>query len=372
MKRMMVFFLLAAMLLSASGMAETKYMTMREVHDEVAAQYPDGWQETIQTKWRTVEIHTPVIVPDADKCPVLALQLIEDHPDLAALPGEGWKDETTADGWVRASRSDTEAAPGTKNSEIDAHHFYAPVDLDMVWDGYGGKTLGALLREGGDLLEAACGEKYSWDMEHPFDVMFNTRTRGKETWTTGLSMSAYQTFHGIPYLYSISHYLTYDINKQNVSYPDVLYQISPFGNVHFVYQPVQSEVMEEDIPLCSFEVIKDALRKEIDAGHIRNILEIRFGYTSANRSKDANDSVSVTRPVWQVEVWWCNKGVSEMKPDDPDYPANSRGKRECVRMIFDAQTGELISMAGDALPTQKRIKDIGYFQGYLTWEDVKK
>jgi hypothetical protein len=41
-------------------------------------------------------------------------------------------------------------------------------------------------------------------------------------------------------------------------------------------------------------------------------------------------------------------------------------------MIFDAQTGKLISMAGDALPKQKRIKDIGYFQGYLTWEDVKK
>ena len=77
MKRMMVFFLLAAMLLSASVMAETKYMTMREVHDEVAAQYPDGWQETIQTKWRTVEIHTPVIVPDADSTsPVIVWRVV--------------------------------------------------------------------------------------------------------------------------------------------------------------------------------------------------------------------------------------------------------------------------------------------------------
>ena len=372
MKRILAFVLLAALLLPASGMAETKYMTMREVHDEVAFQYPDGWHETIQTKWRAVEINTPVIVPDADKCPVLALQVIEDHPDIDALPGEGWQDETTAAGWVYASRPTTETAPSTKNSEIDSHHFYAPVDLDMVWDGYGGKTLGELLLEGGDLLEAACGGKYSWDMEHPFDVMFNTRTRGKDTWTTGLSVSAYQTFHGIPYLYSISHYLTYDINKQNVSYPDVLYQIGPYGSVSFVYHPIQSEVMEDDIPLRSFEAIKAALRKEIDAGHIRNILEIRFGYTSANRSKDASDPVSVTRPVWHVEAWWCNKGVSEMKQDDPKYPTNSRGKREFVRMIFDAQTGKLISMASDFLPAQKRIKDIGYFQDYLTWEDAKK
>ena len=372
MKRMMVFFLLAALLLPASGMAETKYMTMREVHNEVTSQYPDGWHETIQTKWRAVEINTPVVVPDSSQCPVLALQVIEDPPDLAALPGEGWQDETAAAGWVRASKPGTEKAPNTKNSEIDSHHFYAPMDLDMVWDGYGGKTLGELLLEGGDLLEAACGGKYGWDMEHPSDIMFNTRTRGSETWTTGLSVSAYQAFHGIPYIHSISDYLTYDINKQNVSYVDVLYQISPFGSVSFVYHPVQSEVIEEDIPLCSFEVIKDAPRREIDAGHIRNILEIRFGYTSANRSKDASDPVSITRPVWHVEAWWCNKGVSEMMQDDPDYPTNSRGKREFVRMIFDAQTGELISMVSDFLPTQKRIKDIGYFQGYLTWKDVKK
>jgi hypothetical protein len=164
MKRIIVFVLLMMLVLPETGLAKPQYMTMREVHDEVADQYSDGWHETIQTKWRVIEIHTPVIVPDADQCPVLALQLMADHPDLAALPGEGWQDNTTADGWVRASRSDTEAAPGTKNSEIDSHHFYAPVDLDMAWDGFGGKTLGELIREGGEVLALSCGEKYSWDL----------------------------------------------------------------------------------------------------------------------------------------------------------------------------------------------------------------
>ena len=372
MKRIIALVLLAALLLPQTGLAKTGYMTMREVYDEVASQYPDGWHETIRTKWRGIEINTPVIVPDADQCPVLALQVIEDHPDIAALPGEGWKDDTTAAGWVRGSRPAMEAEPSTKNSEINSHHFYAPLDLSMVWDGYKGKSLGDLLQEGGNFLSASCGGKYSWDLAHPYDVVFNTRTRGKETWTTGLSVSAFQTFHDIPYINGISHYLTYDVNRQNVSYADVLYQIDPFGGIRFVYHPVKSEVMEEDIPLCSFEAVKQTLRKEIDAGHIRNILEIRFGYTSANRSKDTNDPVSVTRPVWHVEAWWCNKGVSEMKPDEPDYPTNSRGKRECVRMIFDAQTGKLISMASSFLPAQKRVKEIGYFQGYLSWKNVKK
>ena len=183
MKRIITFLLLLLLFLPENGQTETKYFTVREVHDEVESQYPDGWHETIQTKWRTIEINTPVIVPDADQCPVLALQVIEEHPDFAALSGEGWKDDTTA------------------------HHSYAPVDLDMAWDGFGGKTLGKLIREGGEVLALSCGGKYSWDLAHPYDVMFNTRTRGTETWTTGLSMSAYQTFHGIPYLYSISHYL---------------------------------------------------------------------------------------------------------------------------------------------------------------------
>ena len=372
MKRIAFFFLVIALLLPETGRTETRYMTMGEVYAEVASQYSNGWNETIQTKWRVIEINTPVIVPNADQCPVLALQVIEDRPDIATLPGEGWQDDTAAVGSVRGSRSATEMAPNTKNSEIDSHHFYAPVDLTMVWDGYKGKTLGELLQDGGDLLKASCKGKYSWDMEHPYDVMFNTRTRGRETWSTGLSVSAYQTFHSIPYIHSISYYLTYEIARQNVYSANVLYQVSPFGRVSFVYNSIQSEVMEEDIPLCSFEAIKKALRKEIDAGHIRSILEIRFGYTSANRSKNKNDLVSITRPVWHVEAWWCNKGVSEMKPDDPDYPTNSRGKREQVRMIFDAQTGNLISMASDFLPAQKRIKDIGYFQGYISWKDVKK
>lgn len=187
MKRIIVFVLLMMLVLLETGLAKTQYMTMREVHDEVASQYPDGWHKTIQTKWRTIEIHTPMIVPDADQCPVLALQLMVDHPDLAGLPGEGWQDNTTADGWVRASRPDMETAPSTKNSEIDSHHFYAPVDLNMAWDGFGGKTLSELIREGGEVLALSCGGKYSWDLAHPYDVMFNTCTRGTETWTTGLS-----------------------------------------------------------------------------------------------------------------------------------------------------------------------------------------
>ena len=60
-------------------------------------------------------------------------------------------------------------------------------------------------------------------------------------------------------------------------------------------------------------------------------------------------------------------GKVKMKEDDPDYPTNDHGKLECVRIAIDAQTGEILSIAGDAAPKQKKIKGIEKYQGYISW-----
>ena len=46
--------------------AEQKYYTIGQLHDLIEEEYPNGWQESIKTKWRTVEINAPILVPDAD------------------------------------------------------------------------------------------------------------------------------------------------------------------------------------------------------------------------------------------------------------------------------------------------------------------
>ena len=370
MKKAFCGFLVFAFLLPAWALAEMEYYTLGELYSQIMAQYPEGWKESIPTKWRTVEIDTPVIVPNAEAMPILALEAIADPPEESLLPGTGWSVE--AKSAVRCSRDSLEPAPSTKNSTLTSTHLYAPLDGSLILDGYGGKTILELLEEGNSLVSAVSGGKYAWDWAHAYDVMYNTRTNKKgESWNVYLNFLAYPTFHGVPFLYGIAHYLTYEVH-QNLLYADLLYGVSPWGGISFVYSPIREEVVEADVPLAGFEKVQETLRREIEAGHIRRILEMRLGLMTLDRSSDPADPVSLTRPYWHVEVWWCNKGVSEMRKDDPKYPTNSRGKMECVRIAIDAQTGEIISMSGDCLPDQKKVKGIEVFSGYISWAEVNE
>ena len=59
-----------------------------------------------------------------------------------------------------------------------------------------------------------------------------------------------------------------------------------------------------------------------------------------------------------------------MKEDDSDYPSSDHGKLECARIAIDAQTGEIISIAGTYAPTQKKGQGIEKYHGYPSWGDT--
>ncbi len=40
----------------------------------------------------------------------------------------------------------------------------------------------------------------------------------------------------------------------------------------------EMEIVAEDIPLCTFEIIKEKIKNEIVSGHIRKVFSLRFGY----------------------------------------------------------------------------------------------
>ena len=362
--------LLACLLLPISALAGTEYCTLRELNDQVAAKYPNGWQEDIQTKWRTVTINTPIIIPDADQFPILSLEIEKDDPDLSALPGEGWTVEERDDGRIELYRPRQVDGPSDKKVKITSHHDYSPIDMELVLDGFDGKTVRDLISDGNKLSSAVCHHRYTWDAVHPIETMYNTCVKGKETWVNCFDYLAYQTFYNIPLIQGVWYYLNYDIH-QNLYYTDTLYSIDPWGEISLVYTPVSAEVIDPDIPLLCFEAIKEVLTEEIEAGHIRKILEMHLGYMSMDRSTDPEDRASITRPYWHVEVWWCNKGIIRLAGDDPEYPTNDHGKGECVRIAIDAQTGEIIGMAGDALGRQKKVDGVQLFPGYLNWDKVE-
>ena len=72
---------------------------------------------------------------------------------------------------------------------------------------------------------------------------------------------------------------------------------------------------------------------------------------------------------------WKSGGVknekTEIKEDDPDHPTNDHGKLECARIAIDAQTGEIISIAGTYAPKQNKLHGIEDFQGYVSWDNTQ-
>jgi len=66
-KSLAILLLLAALLTSAS--AESGYCSIQQVRVDT----PHRWTETYETQWRTIEIDTPVMVPEVDAVPIVKI-----------------------------------------------------------------------------------------------------------------------------------------------------------------------------------------------------------------------------------------------------------------------------------------------------------
>lgn len=113
-----------------------------------------------------------------------------------------------------------------------------------------------------------------------------------------------------------------------IAYVDGGYQIS--------FDPLkEKDEIERDVPLCGLDRVIEAIEQRIEAGNIRDIHALRFGYCCYINENDD----TVAYPVWQVE---CDYFF------DPSENAKARGKMEDLSivngpyyrtMIVNAQTG---------------------------------
>lgn len=129
-----------------------------------------------------------------------------------------------------------------------------------------------------------------------------------------------------------------------------------------IWSVINPEVIEEDLPLLSFDAFKGRLEELIEAGKLRGVDAMRFGYGTC---KDGKEWKLV--PVWVVTGGYTddpNSDVNVMTYVDEDgdvcWPI---GYGE---YYFNAQTGEMmeqyaVSAREDALPMPKILK----------WSDVE-
>lgn len=84
-KRILSCLMALTILLPAASYAQQEYLTIGELREQVEG----GWQQTYETKWRTVEIDAEVKLPQTDAVPIL--KVVYDIPQTTVTAEEsGW------------------------------------------------------------------------------------------------------------------------------------------------------------------------------------------------------------------------------------------------------------------------------------------
>ena len=134
------------------------------------------------------------------------------------------------------------------------------------------------------------------------------------------------------------------------------------GSYSFCMVPLaEDETIAADVPLSPLDRVIDSIEKQIEAGHIRDIYALRFGYCCY----EGTEGRTILYPVWEVECAYCYSAKKEIPTDAEleDEPSILSGLFY-RKMIVNAQTGEFI----DPAKLMDRVFDCPEI---MTWEDVQ-
>ena len=377
---------------------------------EVRESAPDYWQTGLTVNGEAVS--APVYVPDVGQMPVLRVRAhkFSDEELTAALGGEVC-DFTP--------REDKHSFDVRSTQELDGYTHYRQAIIQNVWQKEWKPVLARLELEpdlwdegvmptaentyaenqtislaeaiedvqkrfeklysnidGGFFLENVEVLSPSLDEKDEIDEV------GKLTGVGGYHIDGVEMLHGVPILDRINRAFQ---NSSN----DSLYMIVASTNAHnYVadYRATdhftaigipwkETEMLAEDIPLCSLDDVIAAMQPMIDSGRMKYIYDLRLGYVAyADREIKYNDKDTWRESVIRlVPTWICrcsyvkdpNRDYSNV-PESESHEANAPWSLDWHRAIFmiNAQTGKLIN------DHEMGLDDL-YAPQLLTWDDVK-
>jgi len=368
MKKMLI--LLAALLLVSTAASAQEYVTLAQLREQAG----DGWHGTYQAHGREITIDADLAwMTESDACPIVEVEGIgfeEDDerfdqylalPDshIYAFPCSVSVDVLCRDNkelyplgaYMGKSRQEqhsylngeTPVVP-PENNALSYEEFLARIDSDL--NRLTGFTLHDFHIQ--EVMTTSCA--YKTKKVNGEEMNGDPLTKVGE-W----HLDAQQLFYGIPVVESSVH-------------PDI-----PGGLFHYSYTVPdnfwfqfkcmrEKRVMEEDVPLLAFDAFIGRLEELIDAGQLRGVDEIAFGYLPC-----VSGNTHVLLPTWRI-LGGYHKNPNyekELMPfvDEDGATLYPIGYRE---YYFNAQTGDMIDMPkknhDDALPNAYRV---------LTWDDVK-
>lgn len=361
---------LALLLVPLIGLSEG-YVSI----EVIGKQSLERWTQSYETNWRTIEVDVQPRLPDVEKIPILKVSPDLSIPNVSIL-GDEWEYSVDVVGGIHISNDKGEASAylsrieKEENGKTVSSHFYAPYDTNRIYAENLDVSLGQVLDELDEYLASMGLSSSEWDFSQPEDVLCN-----KLIDETGefLSPGMYyimlnQSLNGIP-LYNRSC-----SREQEMSW-DLILLFTRYTSeaMSTVWRKVKiKDVLAEDVPLCDFSIIKDAIETEINAGHIRKIFDVELGYTLFNEPgseygvpRDKSklpEAIYYAVPVWRVNCYYVESEKKELR-DYSGLDVPERTVSEYYSIMFDAQTGSMLNQFNTR-------KGDGEYKGFISWEDI--
>ncbi len=385
MKKQFLAWLLAALLAPLAGLAQTQYVPIDTLKDEAQIH----WTQTFETKWRTVAIDAPIILPDVDAVPIVQLGYDMRAPLLTAEQ-TGWdevKGSEETEGSLLLYRYEAREVPRSVNGRRvnqmqeqkgDWYGGFAPENTyvpmsDITFGEICDQINAELTRFGYDPSAFMVAEPLRLWSQHWYYYGY------KEDALPGtILLEACSTVMGLPILDHIWDAVNDHTNGESrCDECWALFRLSAGYDAYegrmghlFVDAPKVTKVLADDVPLCALDTVKAAIEPEITAGHIRKIYELKFGYVlynepglyrEPNTAMPLDEQLYYAKPVWQVNCLYVKSPAGSLRKL-PDDVYDDRNTLDYYQLLVDAQTGELIQ--------ESNAQDRCEYKGYLSWIDA--
>ena len=303
---------------------------------------PPRWTATFQAGKFTVEVDVQPTIPDVDALPVLKAV-----PEADAMQGS----------WLALVGSFE-----TTSKSMGSGILYPPLDENAPCTPSGltlamGKAVAA--EAFADMGENGC------DLTHIDHVKrFYTKT------ADAITVRFFATLRGVPLWGHAIDSVRGCADNELVFYPhyNLTYQDAENYRISG-YTVLESAVLAEDVPLCSFDRVRETIQAEIEAGHIRAVYAVDLGYALYNEPGATREpglewlqtAEFYVVPAWRVLCLYTADAGKALPASAYASPYTSLYE---LTLYVNAQTGELLD------PTQ-RGNDCAPFTGFLSWEDVQ-
>ena len=365
--------LLLCMLCVSATAAETGAVSIRELPGITSP----AWEQSYEAYGRTIDVDVEIFIPDADTAPILTVRndsLVEE-PAKSALEAE----------YKKADKKDRKHFYEFESEEYST---YVRHGSPLLWgktkekNDYNYHTMGQELadlpgydpdrayadnnpmtvREAEGIIRTQLRELYP-ELETKLDtVILEGKTylrKGKKPiYDKGFyDLQFRQCFRGIPSMACIND--TYTC-RNHIGKPDGSYTLAEHESGH-VFAAVYGEdswlmncvLFREtgtvcgDVPLVSFDAVKDRVEALIMSGHVRWINSVTLGYVLFDTRTPEEYLLA---PCWVV---WCeyhpegplSEKVYGVNDGEPMFFGNDRYYRP---LIFDAQTGRMFDTENTA------------------------